>query len=97
MENSRGYTTFVPIGLKTDFVRVDLDKQLVEAIVNYQDIKIMSVIVDIRADNIHVEGSFGEIADIVGQYGITEEETIATIRTQAEFFLQNNIVDPMNV
>ncbi|RED51098.1 hypothetical protein [Cohnella lupini] len=79
-----GYAQYRPIGLKTEYTHVDLEKQLVKAIVKYKGKKIITVTVDLLADSIQKVGGLEEVSHLE-VHGINEHDTLIMIKQMAEF------------
>lgn len=94
---SVGFTIFEPVGIRTDYPLVDLEKKQVTARIFYKDKLLMTVLVDLRLDQIQKEGNLSEVAHLTtpdGMKVVEEEREISIIKSQAEFFIENNISNP---
>lgn len=85
-----GYTLFRPTGVKHEYPVVDLQNKQVTGTVSYKDIVYMTVIVDLKKDTVEIEGSVEELKDI----SMDKESYIRMFKSQAEFFVENNISNP---
>jgi hypothetical protein len=85
-----GITLFKPTGVLHDFPHVDLGKKQVIGTVSYKGKTYMTVILDLKADTVQVEGNVDELGDL----SLDRESYIEMFKHQAEFFIENNISDP---
>ncbi|MGM0842745.1 MAG: hypothetical protein ACQEWE_18570 [Bacillota bacterium] len=85
-----GYTLFKPKGVKNQFTKVDLTKKQVIGTVSYNKIIYMTVLVDLATDTVSVEGSVDELKELA----MDRESYIEMFKSQAAFFVSNNISDP---
>lgn len=95
MKNSKGnseagYTIFKPTGVRHEFLQVDLLKQQVIGIVLYKEKTYMTVLVDLKADTVQVEGD----VDALGELSMDRDSYIDMFKSQAKFFIENNISNP---
>lgn len=65
-----GFTHFEPIGMRTDYPGVDLEKKQVTARILYKNKVLMTVRVDLQSDTIVKEGSLDEIKHLTTSDGI---------------------------
>ncbi|WP_374054589.1 hypothetical protein [Rossellomorea sp. FM04394] len=85
-----GYTIFKPTGVKHNFTKVDLTKKQVTGTVSYNKVIYMTVLVDLTMDTVSVEGSVYELKGLA----MDHESYIEMFKSQAAFFVSNNISDP---
>jgi lipoprotein NlpI len=85
-----GYTLFKSTGVNHNFPVVDLAKKRVTGTVSYNDKIYMTVLVDLNLDTVSVEGSVDELKEIA----MDKESYIEMFKSQAEFFVANNISNP---
>ncbi|MBW9235153.1 hypothetical protein JQK62_23630 [Leptospira santarosai] len=85
-----GFTLFVPTGVRHEFLQVDLIKQQVIGIVLYKEKTYMTVLVDLKTDTVQVEGD----VDALGELSMDRDSYIDLFKTQAKFFIENNISNP---
>ena len=92
-----GFTVFEPIGIRTDYPFVDLEKKQVTGRILYKNKVLMTVHVDLQSNTIQKEGSLAEVAHLTTSDGIkivNEDREMTIIKSQAEFLIQNNISNP---
>ncbi|WP_264740507.1 hypothetical protein [Cytobacillus firmus] len=77
-----GYTLFKPTGVRHEFPLVDLVKQQVAGTVLYKDKIHMSVVVEVKAGTVQVQGD------------IAESLTLICSKTRQKFFIDNHISNP---
>ncbi|MFD1851286.1 hypothetical protein [Oceanobacillus bengalensis] len=65
-------------------------RKQVTGTISYNDIIQMTVLVDLKSGTVNVEGSVEELKEIA----MDEEFYIKTFKSQAEFFIENNISNP---
>ncbi|KAB2331553.1 hypothetical protein F7731_18385 [Cytobacillus depressus] len=85
-----GYTLFKPTGVRHEFPFVDLVKQQVIGTVLYKEKIYMTVVIDLKADTIQVQGDIAELRDLT----ISRDSYIDMFKGQAKFFIDNNISNP---
>ncbi|WP_421379604.1 hypothetical protein ACOJQI_15870 [Bacillus salacetis] len=85
-----GYTLFKTTGVNHNFPVVDLAKKQVTGTVSYNDKIYMTVLVDLNLDTVSVEGNVEELKEIA----MDKESYIEMFKSQAEFFVANNISNP---
>ena len=85
-----GYTIFKPTGVRPEYPYVDLVKQQVTCIVLYKEETYMTVTVDLRNDTVQVQGDVDELGDLT----ISRDSYIDMFKSQAKFFIDNNISNP---
>ncbi|WP_255249769.1 hypothetical protein [Bacillus sp. FJAT-45066] len=85
-----GYTMFVPTGVRHEFPLVDLKEQKVVGTVIYKDKIYMKVIVNLKEDSVTVEDNVDELSNL----SMDRESYINLFKSQAKFFVENNISDP---
>ncbi|PWA09268.1 hypothetical protein DCC39_13290 [Pueribacillus theae] len=88
--SNEGYTLFRPVGIKIEYPLVDLRNKQVTGTVSYNDKIYMTVIVDLNFESVEVEGSVEELKEI----SMNEESHIRMFKTEAKFFVENNISNP---
>lgn len=89
-ESNVGITLFKPTGVLHEFPHVDLEKKQVIGIVTYKGKTYMTVILDLNTDTVQVEGNVDEL----GALSLDRESYIEMFKNQANFFIENNILDP---
>lgn len=89
-QSNVGYTLFGPTGVHHEFLQVDLIKQQVVGIVLYKEKIYMTVLVDLKTDTVQVEGD----VDALGELSMDRDSYIDLFKTQAKFFIENNISNP---
>lgn len=62
--SNAGYTIYKPTGVRHEFPHIDLVKQQVIGTVLYKEKTYMTVIVDLKADNLYVEGDVDKLGDL---------------------------------
>lgn len=83
--------------LTFDYPNVDLDSKLVTARVLFKGKLMMEVVIDVKHDTIQKKGGIEEIAHITTYNGInemTENMIINSLKSAAQFFVDNNISNP---
>jgi hypothetical protein len=85
-----GYTIFKPTGERHEYPHVDLVKQQVTCIVLYREETYMTVIVDLKHDNIQVQGDVDKLGDL----SMGRDAYIDMFKQQARFFINKNISNP---
>ncbi|MBN8203599.1 MULTISPECIES: hypothetical protein [Bacillaceae] len=85
-----GYTLFKPTGVRHEFSFVDLVKQQVTGTVLYKDKIHMTVVVDVKAGTVQVQGDTADLGDLA----ISRESYIDMFKEQAKFFIDNHISNP---
>lgn len=85
-----GYTLFRPTGVKHEYPVVNLQNKQVTGTVLYKDKVYMTVIIDLKKDTVDIKGSVEELKDI----SMDKESYIRMFKSQAEFFVDNNISNP---
>ena len=88
-----GFTIYEPLGIKTEFVHIDLERRQVEAIVLYHQKIIMTIKVNLREKTVHKTGGFDEFPRIK-EMGIIEQDTILEIERLSQFYVENGITNP---
>jgi hypothetical protein len=89
-KSNGGYTLFGPTGVRHEFLQVDLIKQQVIGIVLYKEKTYMTVLVNLKTDTVQVEGD----VDALGELSMDRDSYIDLFKTQAKFFIENNISNP---
>ncbi|WP_254786630.1 hypothetical protein [Cytobacillus oceanisediminis] len=69
---------------------VDLVKQQVTGTVLYKDKIYMTVVVDVKADTVQVQGDTADLGDLA----ISRESYIDMFKDQAKFFIDNHFYNP---
>ncbi|MDM5227443.1 hypothetical protein QUF73_14655 [Cytobacillus sp. NJ13] len=85
-----GYTLFKPTGVRHEFPLVDLLKQQVTGTVLYRDKIFMTVVVDVKAGTVQVQGDTADLGDLA----ISRDSYIDMFKDQAKFFIDNHISNP---
>ncbi|RBP90049.1 hypothetical protein DFO70_110155 [Cytobacillus firmus] len=85
-----GFTLFKPTGVRHEFPLVDLVKQRVTGTVLYKNKIYMTVVVDVKADTVQVQGDTADLGDLA----ISRESYIDMFKDQAKFFIDNHISNP---
>jgi hypothetical protein len=85
-----GITLFKPTGVHHEFPHVDLGKKQVIGTVSYKGKTYMTVILDLKANTVQVEGDVDELGDL----SLDRESYIEMFKHQANFFIENNISNP---
>ena len=85
-----GCTIFKPTGVHHEYSYVDLVKQQVMCIVLYKEETYMTVKVDIKNDTVQVQGDVDKLGDLT----ISGDSNIDMFKSQAKFFIDNNISNP---
>jgi hypothetical protein len=88
-----GFGIFEPIGLKTEFVYIDLDRHEVEADVLYNERKIMTVSINLKEMIVQKTGGYDEFPRLK-EMGITEQDTILEIQLLGQMYIENGITNP---
>ncbi|WP_075617945.1 hypothetical protein [Paenisporosarcina indica] len=97
MENSTkksdvGYTIFKPTGVRHEFPQVDLLQQQVTCTVLYKDKIYMTVIVDLKNDNVQVQGDVDQLGDL----SMDKDSYIDMFKHWTKVFIDNDISNPNN-
>ncbi|MDN4492559.1 hypothetical protein [Ureibacillus aquaedulcis] len=90
MKSNVGYTIFKPTGERHEFPQVDLVNQLVVGIVIYEGKTYMTVTVDVKTNNVKVEGRIDELESL----SMGRDAYINMFKQEAKFFIENNILNP---
>ncbi|MDM5224394.1 hypothetical protein QUF86_27445 [Peribacillus sp. NJ11] len=85
-----GYTLFKPTGVHHEFPLVDLVKQQVIGTVSYKEKTYMTVVIDLKADTVQVQGDVDDLGDL----SMDRDSYIDMFKQQAKFFMENNISNP---
>lgn len=87
---SEGFTLFAPSDVKLAYPAVDLQKKQVTATFSYKGKMYMTVHLDLTRDTIDVVADYEELA----QLEIDKDIFINIFKSQAQYFIDNNIADP---
>jgi hypothetical protein len=85
-----GYTLYKPTGVQHEYPYVDLVKMQVTCCVIYKEKTYMTVMVDVKSDNLEVQGDVKELGDL----SMDRNSYLDMFKHQARFFINNNISDP---
>ncbi|WP_227395939.1 hypothetical protein [Jeotgalibacillus aurantiacus] len=92
MENSTGFTIFQPVGIKIDYVNVDLKEQRVAANILCHDVVKMTFVIDLNLNQVYREGSMEEVYALLPDKD--EESYVEEITRWAQIFIDNKVTDP---
>ncbi|UOQ84719.1 hypothetical protein [Gracilibacillus salinarum] len=85
-----GFTLFKPTGVKHEYSVVDVHNKQVTGTISYNGKVYMTVHVDLKTNTVDIDGSIKELEDIA----MDKASYIDLFKSQAEFFVENNIRDP---
>lgn len=90
--NKGGKAIWKPSGVKIGYPWVDLEKERVEARIEYEGNTLISVIIEVASGHVIKEGSFEEIVRITPD--MSEEVYLKIMKEWATLFIQNGISNP---
>ncbi len=85
-----GWTLFRPTGVTHEYPLIDLQNKQVTGTVVYKDKVYMTVLIDLKKETVDIQGSVDELKDI----SMDKESYIDMFKSQAAFFVENNISNP---
>ncbi|WP_245902373.1 hypothetical protein [Gracilibacillus dipsosauri] len=88
--SNMGITLFKPTGVTHAFPLIDLQNKRVTGTVTYKGKVYMTVHIDLKKDTVEIKGSVDELQNI----SMDQESYLDMFKSQAEYFIENNISDP---
>jgi len=91
-KNNIGTTTFAQLKIEPEYTNIDLENKQVTGVVRYKEKIYLTVIVDVQNNITKVQGNLRGISKIVKPF--KKRNYIEMIESEAEFLIENKIINP---
>ncbi|MCA1054159.1 hypothetical protein LCM10_04105 [Rossellomorea aquimaris] len=92
MSKRKGNSVFSPTGIFIKYTHVDSITKKVTATISYENTVLVTIVVDLNVNHIHIEGDFQEVVSVLPVR--VENSYVEEIKGWAEFFSKREITEP---